>query len=323
MNNKKERIISGPTYILRLEGIIGTTKKVVYLFGEIHDPEEKCKNVNSENIKNYFARTLKTKKNIDFFLEQQTNPNISHDYTDYNQSATRIFHLRKFLTYHSQKKDYTNVRYHVFDIRDMFITTNDYTHLLEIFENKMEYEQPYKFDYLTDKDNKSLKKLLGHIVYKLYNKYLHSEVKSIINDYMNLIHDYLRGCRSLEKNKADDQIYTKFGPIVYDHLINYWEVMNIFVLLIDLYALSRFLDKDYITTAIFYTGHRHTANYLDILIKHFGFIVTHISNEPDVTKVDNINQLIKNNNIEYYQLYFNVDPISQCCDISHFPEDYN
>lgn len=50
------------------------------------------------------------------------------------------------------------------------------------------------------------------------------------------------------------------------------------IALMDLYAMRRILDKDYITNAVMYTGGHHSNNYINMLVKGFDFIITNASN---------------------------------------------
>lgn len=46
---------------------------------------------------------------------------------------------------------------------------------------------------------------------------------------------------------------------------------NIFIIITDLFFIRRFLDKDYITNGILYTGMAHMNNILYLLVKYFDF----------------------------------------------------
>jgi hypothetical protein len=57
--------------------------------------------------------------------------------------------------------------------------------------------------------------------------------------------------------------------------------------------MKKFLDKDYITNMISYTGARHSSNYVYILIKNFNFKITNYSYLND-GNIKNIEKMIKN-----------------------------
>lgn len=90
----------------------------------------------------------------------------------------------------------------------------------------------------------------------------------------------------------------------------------------DIYFLRRFLDKDYITNAITYTGSAHSNTYINILVKDFGFKITHASYSkiPDIDELNNIvKRTINSNDLGEY-LYPPIQ--SQCSDVTHFPENF-
>ena len=76
VNNKIS--VNGPVHVTRLEGGIGNTKKVIYLFLDIHmDPDfqTECNNINSVDIKNYFIDNFNKisdlDKTYDFLFEMK------------------------------------------------------------------------------------------------------------------------------------------------------------------------------------------------------------------------------------------------------------
>lgn len=89
-----------------------------------------------------------------------------------------------------------------------------------------------------------------------------------------------------------------------------------------MYFLRRFLDKDYITNSISYTGGLHSMTYIHTLVKYFDFKITHTSYSKYIIK--DINQKIKNMELgpEYYAIF--MRPIKyQCSDITNFPDNFS
>jgi hypothetical protein len=86
--------------------------------------------------------------------------------------------------------------------------------------------------------------------------------------------------------------------------------------------LRRFLDKDYITNGIAYTGAAHSIAYIDMLSKLFGFKVTHFS----YSKISDLNKLnseiIKTEEYDLADIFF-PEKITQCSDITNFPKNFN
>ena len=97
-------------------------------------------------------------------------------------------------------------------------------------------------------------------------------------------------------------------------------LLKIFCKITDLFFLRRFLDKDYITNAITYTGFAHSVNYINILVSIFDFKITHFS-YSDEKNIEKVNEIAKN---DYDKLLYILSPprLIQCSDISNFPNDF-
>lgn len=95
-----------------------------------------------------------------------------------------------------------------------------------------------------------------------------------------------------------------------------------FINFMDAYFLRRFLDKDYITNAITYTGASHTTTYVMVLAKDFGFKITHVA-YASINNIDELNSVIlKSDVIDLKKIFFPPN-LSQCSDISHFPKMFS
>ncbi len=90
--------------------------------------------------------------------------------------------------------------------------------------------------------------------------------------------------------------------------------------LMDLFLLRRFLDKDYITNAITYTGAGHSVNYIRLLIKYFDFDITNCSYIKD-NDINSAIEKIKNSTKkeDLNELFF-TPVILQCSDLGSFPK---
>lgn len=96
-----------------------------------------------------------------------------------------------------------------------------------------------------------------------------------------------------------------------------------FAKLTDIYFLRRFLDKDYITNAIVYTGGLHSMNYVEILIKYFDFKITHVA-YSSIKDMDALTKEIKTkvkNRVDLDNL-LKPPEFYQCSDITHFPKNF-
>lgn len=97
--------------------------------------------------------------------------------------------------------------------------------------------------------------------------------------------------------------------------------------LVDLYFIRRFLDKNYITNAISYTGASHSVSFIYMLIK-LGFKITHCAN-CTMTNIDKLNQTIdsienfptEKSLFELLDIFVKPDAI-QCTNISDFPKNF-
>ena len=89
----------------------------------------------------------------------------------------------------------------------------------------------------------------------------------------------------------------------------------------DIYFLRRFLDKEYITNAIVYSGALHSSTYVSVLVKKFAFRVTHASYSKitDMTKLTN--KIRKLPLMEMQELILPPKFI-QCSDMTGFPTKF-
>jgi hypothetical protein len=188
---------------------------------------------------------------------------------------------------------------------------------------------------------------LSKIINKIVNSYKNSDVKNKINEYtyktlhasftsynnsyksiisyLNEIDIYID---SLEKNKINkeydmlhnfDKIYLPKLSILLREYEKY--IWDIGCYMIDIYFLRRFLDKDYITNSIVYTGAHHSINYIYFLIKYLDFKLTHHSylgcSIPEIYKI-----IKKSDNFE--DIYHCLLPQDfQCSDITSFPKNFS
>jgi purine-cytosine permease-like protein len=90
--------------------------------------------------------------------------------------------------------------------------------------------------------------------------------------------------------------------------------------IMDIYFLRRFLDKDYITNVVAYTGMAHSVDYIYMLITYFDFRMTHCAY---LNSNKSINELVTTVDIPFdLQKYFIPKERIQCTDLSNFPENF-
>lgn len=175
------------------------------------------------------------------------------------------------------------------------------------------------------------KKMLKHF------DYIKSDLESVI-DKCNIMIDALKKIGNkyrynqnrLTKDDVSGEYNYNLSPheindmnnfIVNTWLINSEIMVDFFTRFMDVYFLRRFLDKDYITNGIAYTGSYHSDVYISILVKDFNFKVTHFSYSK-ITDLDKLNLEIKKRSILDLGELFLPPFFSQCSDVKHFPEGF-
>ncbi len=382
--------ISGPANIIRLEGKIYNTKKVIYLFYDFHKPVHKqtqCNILDGQNqdVKQYIYDGLcNTTKVIDLFVE--ITKSEQHDMLNYVDLHTKkeryINEVRSFLPIIKNKK--LNARYHYIDIRDniyfsmnskihlafdmlhQIYTTNNYVSICDIL-NSVKKDLMYTNDKISLKPkynkpepatkNKEEIDNYEKMFDKIMNRYNHHETKTkleplfsdilvkiqksidIIDNTLKLI----KGAMNTKTNKMLDEpididghkymswdIDTRKHDLSIDKIRLCIEDVDVYVTvlysrLMDVYYMRRFIDKDYITSVVSYTGANHANMYLYLLVKYFGFKITnasHIENmtneelERHIKKVDNIKDMYKIEKVVYPKVFI------QCSNIKGFPDNF-
>lgn len=193
---------------------------------------------------------------------------------------------------------------------------------------------------------------LNYLLDKIYNKYTNKKIQTIIIDeikklneqimilidvlqntiiqYTKIRNTYQNSRDKLIKSPIDDYGWGLHSIVIRNMItfINnsiyeiYVQFVRTFALLMDLYFLRRFLDKNYITNAITYTGIAHSANYIDILVRKFDFKVTHTSYSK-IPNMDELNsRIMDSKNIGDVEELFFPETLFQCSDMTHFPENF-
>jgi hypothetical protein len=165
--------------------------------------------------------------------------------------------------------------------------------------------------------------------YDLILKYINQVITIIDTNGINLAkveyHAFETGIDDVKRigwktiNSLPDQISELIAKI--DDL-----AIGFFVYFVDIYFMRRFLDKDYVTNGLSYTGSSHSIHYIDLLVKKYGFKITHVSHstEPDINK---LNELVKKdyggviNSFELSKLLY-PQILIQCSDLTGFPQGF-
>ncbi|XWV25425.1 hypothetical protein QJ856_gp0337 [Tupanvirus deep ocean] len=176
-----------------------------------------------------------------------------------------------------------------------------------------------------------------YIFYKLLNDYRHSNVKTIINSYVQnfllplwkkYINDITIFYDEVKKITKQDLKDNNIVNELTEEIEMYGKrIFSYIARTVDLYFLRRFLDKDYITNGIVYTGAAHSMSFIYVLNRN-GFKITHCANCLN----QNINQLnadVSNIiNFPFEETFFDMFDLfvpanrKQCSDLSEFPLNF-
>ncbi len=268
------------------------------------------------------------------------------DYLTYNID-NKIYELKYYLdelwknSYFSED-DLDNLINKLSDISKDLLTVYDIIYVIEYkkTDTVQTVSETYeKYKELTDKEvydkissfvNKILTKYDNENIKNVSNGIINGDIKRYFDTLFNLITEYLQ---YLKKVKND---YTEFGilrdnveygmdytQILYNLIANFnfiYEIyLNLFVRIMDLYFIRRFLDKKYVTNAVVYTGIAHSVSYIHTLVKHFDFKITHHNYMK--YNIDKTQEIIKNtDNWKDCEILFFPPKIEQCIEMSDFPQ---
>lgn len=186
---------------------------------------------------------------------------------------------------------------------------------------------------LHDYKNKNVKNIITRIL---------DECFSIFDDIVILCDDSERAFRNNNKILDNPQIHVDGdllrSGIGIDREINMFvnntyrvnDLQDLYLLatvgITDCYLLRRFLDKNYITNAVVYTGATHSLNYIRRLMRDFNFKITHVSLKT-VDTISELNWIVKqrvkeDKTIAEYFIRTNK-AFEQCSNLTDFPKRFN
>jgi hypothetical protein len=202
---------------------------------------------------------------------------------------------------------------------------------------KEDYDKRIKlilFKILNEYKNEDIKKTILKIIdnygksnFKKFfkaSKSLEDEIENAgkkLRQYSNrLVIDDVSGPNyGIPPNVSRKLIYNLYKKVDKYYLI--W--MDLHSIIMDIYFLRRFLDKEYIVNAVAYTGIYHSINYIYFLVKYFKFKITDCAYVKDNIGLDKMNKIIsKAKSPEDIQKYFYPDTLIQCSSIESFPKDF-
>ena len=290
--------------------------------------------------------------------KSNTFPNVRLHYIDIRDYFYNAIHKQlNDLYYVDDQFETTNIIHK--NVIDMIINRlnaikfmlDEFLHLLTKntkYKSDIPVIPPKSIDILNQKQvfDKS-----SELINKIKTKYTHKEAKKLINnmiddelikkinycisgitkysqeliiDARELIHDPLKVSSYNDKiifgqqNNVADDIKRKYFDFMED--IKY-TTMNIFSNLVDIFFLRRFIDKDYITNGLVYTGSYHSATYIHTLVKHLNFKITNASYLRKGYDLNKLMTLIKKEkNGAAIRKHIYPESLMQCSNMSSFPK---
>ena len=361
MELTKEYIINGPVNIVRLTN----GEKILYIFGDYHQKTEnqnecpindKHESIDIDKFLFKFMKKEKTKE-FDMFIEmfEYLYPSLNTTYKKrYIDNVNKLFNAK--IDFKDNKiytlKEYSNFRFHYFDIRNLLYLNND------LLWNYAYVDVPYPYVYINLKYllqdqirvDTQLNDLLNYyinsndkVITKIKTKYNHERIKDKINlIYNDIIIENIKTTIKMNKKfikllegsidnfknlEPFSKKYMKMQSKIFIELYLIKEnIQYIYLVTTDLNFLRRFLDKDYIKNTIIYTGLSHLSDISYILIKYFDFKLTNIyyqQNKIDISQMNNIKnfEYLKKLNNSFFNLDENLNPV-QCSNLLDFPNDF-
>lgn len=309
------------------------------------------KNIYINNIYKFY-----NKSKFDESIKKNIKNNVRFHYLDIRDYLEKNIYYYDDLLYKSIKNILSNKDIFSNDYNNVVQACTQLIYELNIykgfFENDKKLARTKNLN--TNKDNDSKYNIL-YFLNKITKKYKNLDIiNKVKNNYfndileeINICINYLNELRSmvLEKEsyvyryydekrhyvKDDNKLnlFTSYyntndmNQFVYkiDFISDnvHMKILYIFLKITDLFFLRRFLDKDYITNGITYTGSAHSINYINFLVSNFDFKITHYSYSEE-KNLDKLNEIAKN---DVYLLDYTLHPqkLIQCSDLSNFPID--
>jgi hypothetical protein len=210
--------------------------------------------------------------------------------------------------------------------------------IIELFQNPKS-DNSNKISYYINKMMKKYKhrelktKLIEPVLDIIYNNF-DKLIKKIENFHLAIseIKDKIIYPNELTEAKNGEYFYGNDSYFILESInklnelyldIEYYAT-NGFSTIMDLFFLRRFLDKDYITNGIVYTGGFHSVFYIYILVKYFDFKITHISYiEKNIKNIEELENKIKNiSDFKKLMKYLFPHKLSQCANLTNFPPNF-
>lgn len=275
------------------------------------------------DIRNYYDVTLSDRNDISNALDE-----LKQGYINVNKLSTIIDGLKKLQNNLTNvvnvltKKKYTNNKTSTIKELDVDELDNDtIEHLSRKIKTMYQHKNVEKqMNMLLNQSIVQFRKTIDEINeacdrFESYITKIHKTSNRLVND-KNSSYVYI----------YDLSIYTIRNMIVdilntVDFILNE-RFVEFFARFTDIYFLRRFLDKDYITNAVVYSGAQHSHTYVHKLVNDFGFKITHASYSK-IKNMDKLNSEIANMSLTNIQELILPPELVQCSNISHFPKNFS
>jgi hypothetical protein len=271
-------------------------------------------------------------------------------------------------------KQFPNFRFHFSDIRNFIPNHDDIFYYYNIqIDYDIELHQLYDLLQKTEqliinitnikkyfskvKKDKSVNKYLYKLLYvykclniqktinNIYEQYFIKNLDKILNESEDMNINIKSFINKILNDFIDKNDYLQVAHYIIMQFYNIKNLcLNIFIIITDLFFMRRFLDKDYITNAILYTGLTHMENILYLLVKYFDFTLSNgyyynFSNEESKKtnkaqsqsqKISQIIKKLKSDNFEYlHTLSYHCihkdsnNNVQQCVHLIDFPDNFS
>ena len=250
---------------------------------------------------------------------------------DYDNLSSYITYLKSHVNdiYAMMYKDHIQSQSRLYPKNNKLITPN----------TAFSTETAQKFiTKITSKYNHNeLRNKLSYVLEAIKTKF--GMILDLIDQMLNLMQQS-RDFLLMPPNKLSLQDYTVIKTYAYGRdpikfldficnaelLINKIDILCVynFAELVDLFFLRRFLDKDYVTNAIVYTGAAHSIFYIYYLVNQFDFKITNLSYHSEIKNLSDIEKIIRDS--EYnpsIQKIFMPATFSQCINLTEFPKGFD
>jgi hypothetical protein len=194
---------------------------------------------------------------------------------------------------------------------------------------------------------------INYLINKIFNSYTNRDVRNKLTQRVETVAEYLEILISDANSMVTS--FSKIGDIVFetqgkltreeayvskfnyglsplvinDMLSHIWSSLSIHVNKVTfylaeftvIYFLRRFLDKAYVTNGVVYMGAFNSWTSISILAKQFDFKITHYS-YSSISNIEDLNKKIRETDHTNFGEIFDPPHISQCSDITHFPDKF-